>query len=91
MTAYVALLRLGYITQPVVIEAKQASAAITTTISNYDALYDHATTSEQLSTLHLTAITVMTTEINHLVQVPPFLFNVLTTRSTNDPADFLLD
>jgi hypothetical protein len=84
--AYVALLGLGSIAQPVVFEARQAFAAITTTIPNYDALHDHATTLEQLSTLHLTATTVMNTNINHLVQVPPFLFNVLTSSSTDDPA-----
>jgi len=85
--AYVALLGLGSIAQPVVFEARHAFAAITTTIPNYDALHDHATTPEQLSTLHLTATTVMNTNINHLVQVPPFLFNVLTSSSTDDPAE----
>ena len=29
----------------------------------------------------------MNTNINHLVQVPPFLFNVLTSSSTDDPAE----
>ena len=38
--------------------------------------------------LHLTATNVITPEINHLVQVPPFLFkNVLITSSTDDPAE----
>ena len=86
-TTYVALLGLGSIAQPVVFDAKQVLAAITTTIPNPEALHDNATTPDQLSILHLTATTVKTTEINHLVQVPPFLFKAMTMSATDDPAE----
>ena len=79
--AYVALLGFGSIAQSAVFEANHAFASITTNLPNYDTLHDHATTPEHLST------TMMTTDINHLVQVPPFLFNVLTTSYTDDPAE----
>lgn len=80
--AYISLLGLGSISHPT-----SGFRSHHDHHPNQDAsLHDHATAPDQLSTLHLTATTVMNTEINHLVQVPPFLLNVLATSSTDDPA-----
>ena len=68
-TAYVALLGLGSIAQPVAFDAKQELATVTTTIPNHDALHNHVTTPEQLRTLHLTAPTTTVMDIAHLVQI----------------------
>ena len=48
--AYVVLLGLGSIAQPVAFDAKQVFAVITTTIPSYAALHDKATTLEHLTT-----------------------------------------